>query len=73
MIYETGALIPERWRVLFAVNPMVSVIEGFRWALLREPPPALAPILASLAGGGLLLTAGLLYFRRIERSLADRI
>lgn len=73
VVYETDALIPERWRALFALNPMVSVIEGFRWALLREPPPAAVPVLASLAGGLFLLVSGLVYFRRIERYLADRI
>ncbi len=52
---------------------MVGVIEGFRWALLREPAPALDGVLASLAGGVLMLLAGLVYFRRIERHLADRI
>jgi lipopolysaccharide transport system permease protein len=67
----TATLVPERWRTLYALNPMTGVVEGFRWALLgrREAPgPMLA---ASVASVVLLLIGGLFYFRRMERRFAD--
>jgi lipopolysaccharide transport system permease protein len=73
VVYEIGALIPERWQPLYSLNPLAGVLEGFRWALLGHTPPPVLPILVSLAGDGILLVTGLAYFRRIERFLADRI
>jgi lipopolysaccharide transport system permease protein len=64
-------LVPEAWRSLYGINPMVGVIEGFRWALLgvgAPPGPMLAvSTLAALA----LLISGAFYFRRMEKSFAD--
>lgn len=68
--YATS-LIPPQWRLLYALNPMVGVIEGFRWALLGagETP---GPMIAISTGATLiLLFTGALYFRRSERTLAD--
>ena len=66
----SSSLVPERWRALYGLNPMTGVVEGFRWALLdKEPPGAL--LLVSTASVILLLTAGLFYFRRMERRFAD--
>ncbi|HEX6106151.1 MAG TPA: ABC transporter permease [Gemmatimonadales bacterium] len=66
----SSSLVPERWRALYGLNPMTGVVEGFRWALLdKEPPGAL--LLVSGASVILLLTAGLFYFRRMERRFAD--
>jgi lipopolysaccharide transport system permease protein len=68
-----SSLVPAQWRTLYGLNPMVGVVEGFRWALLgvgNPPGPMLAlSILASL----ILLVSGLFYFRRMERSFADRV
>jgi lipopolysaccharide transport system permease protein len=68
-----SSMIPERWRALYGLNPMAGVVEGFRWALLgtgRAPGPLLAvSVVASLA----LLVSGLFYFRRMERTFADRV
>jgi lipopolysaccharide transport system permease protein len=68
-----SSLVPEQWRTLYALNPMVGVVEGFRWALLgtgSAPGPVFAvSILASL----LLLVSGLFYFRRMERTFADKV
>jgi lipopolysaccharide transport system permease protein len=60
------------WRVVYALNPMVGVIQGFRWALFGSVPPwtALLPSLAALA---VLFAGGLVYFRRIEDRFADVI
>ncbi|KAB8144679.1 ABC transporter permease [Chloroflexia bacterium SDU3-3] len=66
-----STLVPEQWRALLALNPMVGVVEGFRWALLgadtRPGPMVLVSSLAALA----LLVSGAFYFRRMERTFAD--
>ncbi len=59
-----------RW--LFAINPMVGVIDGFRWSVLDGPPPPAADLI-SAASALLLLMAGLAYFQSVERQMADRI
>lgn len=67
------AMIPDRWKPLYALNPMVGVIEGFRWAVLGTGEPDLA---AMGIGAGiicLLLFGGLVFFKRMERSFADLI
>jgi lipopolysaccharide transport system permease protein len=66
-------LVPERWRWLYCLNPMVGVIEGFRWALLGKPFPDVGPLLLSLLIVLLLFAGGLGYFRRTERTFADVI
>lgn len=68
-----STLIPQAWRALYGVNPMVGVIEGFRWALVGAPPPDLRMLLVSSVVVGLVFVSGLIYFRRMERTLADRI
>lgn len=66
-------VVPERWQVLFALNPMVGVIDAFRWALLPGQPWHWTSWLISLAAAGLVLVAGFAQFRRTERVLADVI
>jgi lipopolysaccharide transport system permease protein len=66
-------LVPAAYQPLYAINPMVSVISGFRWALLGTPGPSLGAIAVSIAAAGLLLVVGILYFRRTERTFADII
>lgn len=66
-----SSLVPHRWRALYAANPMVGVVEGFRWALLARGAP---PMKLFLVSGGVAVTvliAGLFYFRRKERNFAD--
>jgi len=70
--YST-TLVPEHWRWFYSLNPIVGVVEGFRWALLGKAPPAIGPMLLSLVIVFLLLVGGLVYFRRTERSFADVI
>ena len=72
VIYSSGD-VPERWRPILALNPMTGVIEGFRWSLLGEGDPPLAALLGSVLIVAVLLTTGLLYFRRMERTFADVI
>lgn len=72
-IVYSATEVPERWRVLYALNPMVGVVEGFRWALLgsaNEPGPVVA---VSALIALFLLVSGLVYFRRMERSFADMV
>ncbi len=68
--YATS-VVPEAYRWLYALNPMVGVVNGFRYALLDGPPPALPSLLASWAVALGLLVGGTLYFRRMERTFAD--
>ena len=69
-IVYPSSLVPAPWRPLYGLNPMVGVVDGFRWALLGSAPPG--PILAVSACAALALAAGgSLYFRRMERAFAD--
>ncbi|MDF0652875.1 MAG: ABC transporter permease [Nitrospira sp.] len=66
-----SSLLSEPWRTLYSINPMVGVVEGFRWALLgtkTAPGPML--IVSSLAALALLV-GGAFYFRRLEKTFAD--
>jgi lipopolysaccharide transport system permease protein len=66
-----SSLLAEPWRTVYALNPMVGVIEGFRWALLgTETAPGLL-ILVSTAAAVVVFMGGALYFRRMERDFAD--
>ena len=67
-------MVPEKWFLLYSLNPMVSVIDGFRWSLLGGTQ-ALHPTGIALSGAFavLLLWSGLAYFRKTERSFADVI
>jgi lipopolysaccharide transport system permease protein len=68
-----SSLIDEPWRTLSALNPMVGVVEGFRWATLGTGEAPLELIGISAASALVLLVAGLAYFDRVERSFADHI
>lgn len=66
-----SALVPDRWRWLYALNPMAGVIEGFRWALTGQGQPPGAMLLASAAMVGLVVLGGLVYFQKMEGTIAD--
>jgi lipopolysaccharide transport system permease protein len=67
-------VIPEQWRLLYSLNPMVGVIDGFRWAILGKASTLPLPELAiSLAFVLLLLVSGIWYFRKMEETFADVI
>lgn len=67
------SMVPEKWRALYSINPMVGVIEGFRWSLLGTTRPDFAAMGLSAAATVGLLGGGIVYFRRHERSFADQI
>ena len=68
-----ASLIGGAWQYIYALNPMVSVIEGVRWAFLGAPAPEVAIVAISAASAVFLLVAGTVYFRRAERFFADII
>lgn len=72
-IAYSSSLVPAKWRLLYGLNPMVGVVEGFRWALLGTAPTSLVPLFASMGMVLFLLCGGLLYFRRLESTFADVI
>jgi lipopolysaccharide transport system permease protein len=67
------SMVPERWRLLYSLNPMVGIIEGFRWTLLGTTTPDSGAIAMTIALTLVLLASGLIFFRRAERTFADVI
>ena len=66
----SSAVVPEKWRLLYALNPMVGVIDGFRWCLLGTPIDGRA-VAISLAMTAAALWIGVSQFRRLEKTFAD--
>lgn len=70
----SSSIVPEQWRLLYSVNPMVGVIDGFRWCILGGESRLYLPgFFLSLAVVGLFLWLGIHQFRKTEKSLADLI
>jgi lipopolysaccharide transport system permease protein len=67
------SVVPERWRAVYALNPMASAIEGFRWAVLGTPPPDLAVVATGLAVTAALVVGGVAVFKTLEPTFADVI
>ncbi len=70
--YSTSLITSPTWRAVYSLNPMVGVIEGFRWAVLGSTPPSIL-VVPSIFVTGVLLATGLFFFRRTEASFADVI
>ena len=68
-----SSLIPQEWRLLYGLNPMVGVIEGIRWAVLGTAHPDLGVVVVSALVTIVLLLFGIVFFKRMERALADVI
>jgi lipopolysaccharide transport system permease protein len=66
-----SSLVPEQWRALYGINPMASVIEGFRWALLGTTSGPGPMTVVSAVAALFLLVSGAYYFRRMEKTFAD--
>jgi len=66
-------LLSEPWKTIYGINPMVGVVDGFRWALLGTSTPPGQAIVVSTLAALLLLVSGAFYFRRMEKNFADVI
>ncbi|MDR7419644.1 MAG: ABC transporter permease [Armatimonadota bacterium] len=66
-----GSAVPETWRVLYGLNPMAGVVDGFRWALLGAGTGPSAMTVASVAVAVALFASGAVWFRRRERTFVD--
>ena len=66
-----SSLIPERWRWLYGLNPMAGVIEGFRWALTGQGQPPGALLMVSAITVLMLVAGGMVYFQKMESTVAD--
>ncbi len=70
----SSSVVPAEWRLLYALNPMVGVIDGFRWSILGGAPNLnLQEIMLAVIIVALFLVSGVWYFRRVERTFADII
>ena len=70
----SSSIVPDKWRFLYSLNPMVGVIDGFRWAILGSESRIYLPgFLLSLAIVGVFLVTGIWYFRKTEKTFADVI
>jgi lipopolysaccharide transport system permease protein len=68
-----SSLLHEPWRTVYGLNPMVGVVEGFRWALLGVKTPPGPMVIVSGAMSLLILLGGVIYFRRMEKTFADLV
>ena len=69
----SSSVVPEQWRLLYSLNPMVGVIDGFRWAILGNTTIYWPGFILSVGLVLGLLISGLWYFRQTERTFADVI
>ncbi len=72
VVYSSNS-VPPKWRVIFGLNPMTSVVDGFRWALLGAGSGSSPMMMISILAVVLVLLGGIVYFRRMERSFADMV
>jgi lipopolysaccharide transport system permease protein len=72
-VYYSSSMVPERYRWLYGLNPMAGVIDGFRWALTGTGYPPTSSLLASVGIVVLGVLGGLLFFNRMEGTVADRV
>ena len=70
-IVYPSSLLSEPWRTLYGINPMVGVVESFRWALLGTETAPGPTIIVSCVTASALLISGLFYYRRMEKTFAD--
>ncbi len=69
----SSSIVPAQWRLLYSLNPMVGVIDGFRWCIIGEEQLYLPGFALSIAITFAFLFLGIWYFRRTEKSFADNI
>ncbi len=72
VVYTTRALIPDKWQWVYALNPMVSPIEGFRWSLMAgAAAPGVLDVAISILATAVLLCSGAMFFARVEQKIID--
>ncbi len=70
----TSAIVPEKWRLLYSLNPMVGVIDGFRWSISSGRSPLFTSgLIVGCMITSVLLVSGIWYFRKVEKTFADVI
>jgi lipopolysaccharide transport system permease protein len=72
-IVYPSSIVPMKFRALYALNPMVGVVEGFRWSLLGTQQPPISVLLTSAAISVFLFLSGIMWFRRRERTFVDAV
>jgi lipopolysaccharide transport system permease protein len=72
-IVYPASLVGGLWRYVYALNPMVAVVTGTRWALLDTPAPSVATVLIAVGVAAVMFVGALVYFRRVEHFFADVI
>jgi lipopolysaccharide transport system permease protein len=72
-VVYSSSIVKEPWNFVYGLNPMVGVVEGFRWALFGTTPKSSAMLLASIAVSLTLFLSGIVWFRRRERTFVDAI
>ncbi len=72
-IAYSSSIVPEKWKFVYALNPLTGVVEGFRWALLGTGEGPGITLLISSCIAILITISGLFYFRRMERKFADLV
>lgn len=70
-VVYSSTLVPEKWKTLYQLNPMTNVIDGFRWALLGDPPPNWEMLALSSGLMFFVFLGGLFVFKRVERNIID--
>lgn len=70
IVYATS-IIPEKWRLLYTLNPLTGIVEGFRWCLLGTGVLTLPILMTAMSVTFALFFTGLLYFKNVERKFAD--
>ena len=70
----SSSIVPDKWRLLYSLNPIVGVIDGFRWCILGGEHKLYLPgFVASLVSISFLVVSGIWYFRKTEKTFADVI
>lgn len=72
-VVYASSMVPAEWRWAYAINPMVGIIEGFRWAVAGTDQPDLGAMAIGLSLTTILFLSGLVFFKRMELSFADKI
>ena len=72
VVYAT-TIVPERWRLLYSLNPAVAFIEGFRWSVLGSSSLTWLMVVITVIVSAAVFVAGAFFFRRVERGFADAV